>query len=32
MVKYNKRLGKVVEYKGIDNTMFSGCALYVVQF
>lgn len=31
MVKYNKRLGKVVEYMVIDgyrwNTMFSGCAL-----
>lgn len=32
MVKYNKIIGKVAEYMGIDNTMFSGCALYVVQF
>ena len=28
MVKYNKMIGKVVGYMGIDNTMFSGCALY----
>lgn len=32
MVKYNKMIGKVVGYIGIDNTMFSDCALYVVQF
>ncbi len=28
MVKYNKIIGKVGEHMGIDNTMFSGCALY----
>lgn len=27
MVKYNKIIGKVAKYMGIDNTMFSGCAL-----
>lgn len=32
MVKYNKIIGKVVWDMGIDNTIFSGCALYVVQF